>query len=135
MMRPALFLLTFFMLCNGAYGAHLYSEKTYQEQWCKAKGGQLEYKLNDKTRVDCLTNQYAVEFDFAPKWHECIGQALYYAEKTGKQATCVLIMERGERDLKYLKRLRNVAYKKGIKTFTMKTEHIICNSDINANCK
>ena len=85
--------------------------------------------------MDCLTNQYAVEFDFAPKWHECIGQALNYAEKTGKQATCVLIMERGERDLKYLKRLRNVAYKKGIKTFTMKTEHIICNSDINANCK
>lgn len=33
-------------------------------------------------------------------------------------------MERDEKDIKYLNRLRKVAYKKGIRTFTMKPEHI-----------
>ena len=84
----------------------------------------MEYQLNDKTRVDCLTNLYAVEFDFANKWAECIGQSLYYGLKTNRQPACVLIMERGEKDLKYLKRLRRVAYKKGIKTFTLKPEYL-----------
>lgn len=84
----------------------------------------MEYKLSDNTRVDCLTDTLAVEFDFANKWAECIGQSQYYSLKTNKQAACVLIMERGEKDLKYLNRLRKVAYKKGIRTFTMKPEYV-----------
>lgn len=79
----------------------------------------MEYKLKDRTRVDCLTEQYAVEVDFAKKWAECIGQALYYGERTKKYPACVLIMENGEKDIKYLRRLRYVAYKKGIRTFTI----------------
>lgn len=86
----------------------------------------MEYKLNDKTRVDCLTKDLAVEVDFAPKWAECVGQALYYGKMTNKQPACVLIMERGEKDLKYLKRLRRAAYRKGVdlKTFTIKPEAV-----------
>lgn len=122
------FLFIIFLITNSAYCAHQYSEKIYQEHWCKARGGQLEYKLNDKTRVDCLTEKYAVEFDFANKWHECIGQALYYGQKTKKTPACVLIMERGEKDLKYLKRLRYTVYNKkkipDFKTFTIKPESI-----------
>lgn len=35
-------------------------------------------------------------------------------------------MERGEKDVKYLKRLRRAAYRKGVnlRTFTMKPEHL-----------
>lgn len=103
-------------------------EKEYQELWCKAKGGQLEYILNDKTRIDCLLPNMAVEFDFAPKWHECIGQALYYGNKTNRTPACVLIMENGEKDLKYLKRLRYTVYNKKkiseFKTFTIKPEQL-----------
>lgn len=102
----------------------VYSEKTYQAQWCKSHNGIMEYRLSDNTRVDCLTDTLAVEFDFANKWAECIGQSQYYGLKTNKQSACVLIMERGEKDIKYLKRLRKVAYKKGIRTFTMKPEQI-----------
>lgn len=102
----------------------IYSEKTYQTQWCKAHNGTMEYKLSDNTRVDCLTDTLAVEFDFANKWAECIGQSQYYSLKTNKQAACVLIMERGEKDLKYLNRLCKVANKKGIRTFTMKPEYV-----------
>ena len=86
----------------------------------------MEYELSDKTRVDCLTEKYAVEVDFAPKWAECIGQALYYGKMTGKQPACVLIMERGEKDLKYLRRLRRAVYRKGLdmRTFTVKPMHV-----------
>lgn len=102
-----------------AHCKHLYSEKEYQNYWCSKHNGTLEFILNDKTRVDCITSNFAIEFDFAPKWAECIGQSQYYGIKTNRQPACVLIMENGEKDLKYLKRLRRVAYKKGIKTFTI----------------
>lgn len=95
-------------------------------QWCNQHNGIMEYTLSDKARVDCVTDTLAVEFDFANKWAECVGQALYYGRQTNKQPACVLIMENGERDLKYLYRLRKTAYKKGvnIRTFTMKPEQI-----------
>jgi len=129
MLRFFVFFISFFLISNSAYSSHQYPEKTYQEQWCKARGGQLEYKLNDKTRVDCLTDTLAVEFDFAPKWHECIGQALYYGQKTKRTPACVLIMERGEKDVKYLKRLRYAVYNKKkipeFRTFTIKPEQIL----------
>lgn len=132
-MRCVLLFILLSLTVNKSHAARLYSEATYQQQWCNAKGGQLEYRLNDNTRIDCLLPSMAVEFDYANKWSECIGQALYYGIKTNRQPACVLIMERGEKDLKYLKRLRNVAYKKGIKTFTMKPEHI-CNPSIRPDC-
>ncbi len=117
-------IVTFLLLlsANASLAAHVHPEKYYQTQWCNAKGGIMEYKLNDKTRVDCLTPTLAVEVDFAPKWAECIGQAIYYGRQTNRQAACVLIMENGEKDLKYLKRLRRAAYKKGVnlKTFTIR---------------
>lgn len=127
-MRFILLLLLFLSPVAAFAGKRIYPEKTYQEHWCKARGGQLEYTLNDKTRVDCLTEKYAVEFDFANKWHECIGQALYYGQKTNKTPACVLIMERGEKDIKYLKRLRYAVYNKKkipeFRTFTIKPEMI-----------
>jgi hypothetical protein len=55
---------------------HLYKESVYQDYWCNKRGGILEYELNDKSRVDCLLPDMAVEFDFARKRDECIGQAL-----------------------------------------------------------
>ena len=79
---------------------HLYPEKFYQQNWCKEHNGILEYKLIDDTRVDCLTKEYAVEFDFAPKWAEAIGQSLHYARMTGKKAGINLIIEDNS-DFKY----------------------------------
>ncbi len=54
--------------------------------------------LPDKARVDCVTDTHAIEFDFAKKWGESIGQALYYATILNKQAGIVLIMEKGVAD-------------------------------------
>jgi len=56
-------------------------ESYYQDIHCDNLDGIAEYKLEDRTRIDCLTNTKAIEHDFAPKWAECAGQAIYYAEK------------------------------------------------------
>jgi hypothetical protein len=67
-------------------------ERDHQIPWCQAVNGEIEHVLDDKTRVDCLTETHAIEFDFAKKWAEAIGQSLYYSAKTGKQAGIVLIV-------------------------------------------
>lgn len=108
----ALVLLTYF---SSVYAEeHLHPEKYYQKAWCDEHGGVTEYTLDDKTRVDCLTDEYAIEFDFAPKWAEAIGQALYYGLKTNRKPGVVLIMEHPEKDERYLKRIKVVAEKYSI---------------------
>ena len=51
----------------------------------------VEERLRDGTRVDIMTDKYAIEVDWAPKWAEGIGQALYYAACTDRQP-CVLLL-------------------------------------------
>ena len=56
-------------------------------------GGVAEFRLQDGSRVDCLTDTQAIEHDWGKglKPYECIGQALYYAQETGREPMCVLI--------------------------------------------
>ncbi len=77
-------------------------EKDYVNKYCT---GIIEYTLPDKTRIDCLTEEYAIEFDYAKKWAESIGQSLYYAKKTGKKPAVAIISD-GEKDLKYINRIK-----------------------------
>ena len=87
---------------------HLYKEADYQKVWCSLHNGITEYKNKDLTRVDCLTKSHAVEFDFANKWAESVGQAEYYAMMTGLRGKVVLIIE-NDNEYKYLKRVRKLA--------------------------
>lgn len=112
------FILIFLLLAGPAWAAHQRLEKDYQREWCVACGGELEHVLPDGARVDCLTDEYAIEFDFAVKWAEAIGQALYYAFMTGKRPGIVLIMEKAD-DVRYLERLLPVAELHGITVWTM----------------
>ena len=89
---------------------HLYPEKYYQNVWCKENKGIQEYKLIDDTRVDCLTKTHAVEFDFASKWAESIGQSLHYAMMTNKKAAIVLIIE-NRNDFKYYNKIKPLCVK------------------------
>ena len=115
----ALLLIIILFISIPVSAKHKHLEKDYQETWCKAHNGTMEYKLPDNTRVDCLTADYAVEFDFAPKWAESIGQSLYYANMTNLKPAVVLIMENPAKDFKYLNRLYKVSDKYGINVFTM----------------
>lgn len=113
--------LTFLLTSTNCYAKHINRESVYQEAWCNKHNGVMEYQLEDKARVDCLTKRYAVEVDFAPKWAECIGQALYYGQSTKHKSACLLIMENEEKDLKYYKRIQAVSKKHRIKIFTITT--------------
>ena len=90
---------------------HKHSEASYQMVWCKAHNGITEYKNRDYTRVDCLTKDNAVEFDFAKKWAESVGQALHYQLMTGKRGKVVLILEKQADKSTYYKRVEALAKK------------------------
>ena len=81
--------------------ARQHPEKYYQNKYCE---GQLEVVLIDKTRCDCLTDTHAIEYDFANKWAESLGQALHYSRIANKKPGIVLILEK-ETDWKHLEKL------------------------------
>jgi len=112
-------LLIFLLLITSLQAKHLHKESYYQKIVCNKMNGQIEYRLEDKSRVDCLTSTYAIEFDFANKWAESIGQSLYYKAMTNKKSGVVLIMENGAKDIKYLKRLNKVAIEYNITVWTI----------------
>jgi hypothetical protein len=85
--------------------AHEHVEKWYQQRWCAQNGGEEEVILADTTRIDCLTEKHAIEFDFGSKWAESLGQALHYGALTGKRAGIVLILE-NPGDKKFVGRLK-----------------------------
>lgn len=104
----ALFLL---FVCSDAMSKKLHPEKYYQNIKCDELDGVTEYTLSDRTRIDCLTDIYAIEFDFADKWAESVGQALYYALKTNRRPGIALILENPTRDMKYAHHLADIAAK------------------------
>ena len=127
------FIITFLLMATGIYyfglnyvPKKLYEtqimkpnqvEAYYQNEWCTADFGIKEAILWDMTRVDCMTKDYAIEFDFAKKWAESIGQALYYSKLTGKAPAVVLILT-SPTDYRYVKRIERLD--NGIKLFLIK---------------
>ncbi len=105
--------VVFFVLWSG--WANAIPEKYYQKIACN---GVREYRLDDGSRVDCLTKDYAIEYDFASKWAEAIGQALYYAEKTGKKPAIVLILK-NEKQKKHLPKAEMLCKKYNIELGVM----------------
>ena len=94
-----------------------HKEKYYQTQLCNELDGVMEQRLLDRTRVDCLTDEYAIEVDFAKKWAEGVGQSLYYAEMTEKKPAVGLIIRDTKKDKRHMKRLKVLADKYGITIF------------------
>lgn len=88
-------------------------ESWYQNLWCEKRFGSTEIVMPDNSRCDCVINDqdsklnYAIEFDFANKWAEAIGQSLLYSFHTGYKPGIVLILEQ-ESDYAYYLRLTNV---------------------------
>ena len=103
MQKLKILFIVIFIICaaQNSYAKRLHRESYYQELNCT---GETEFRLPDATRVDCLTEEYATEFDFANKWAEAIGQALHYGRMTGKKPAIALIMEK-ESDEKYYQRI------------------------------
>lgn len=111
--------LILFLLSSFVFAKHLYPEKYYQDIWCKEQKGQSEVKLIDDTRIDCLTKTHAIEFDFASKWAEAIGQSLHYSNMTKRNAGIVLIIEKSD-DYKYFNKIKPLCEKHQITLWEMK---------------
>ena len=127
------FVITFLMMATGIYyyGLNYVPQKWYEtqtmmpnqneayyvNQWCTSDFGRKEAILWDMTRVDCLAKDYAIEFDFAKKWAESIGQSLYYSKMTGKKPAVVLILT-SLTDYKFVKRVERLD--NGVKVFLIK---------------
>ena len=94
-------MLALFM-CFKANASRIKHEKYYQERHCNSLNGSVEYVIPKQRRVDCFTEKYAIEYDFANKIYECLSQARYYGKITGKIPVCALIMEDKMRDKRFL---------------------------------
>lgn len=116
MIRLILVLAIPLLFANCSQGSNKYYEKYYQTVLCNELGGEMEHVLEDRTRVDCLTDEYAIEVDFAKKWAEGIGQSLYYAHMTGKKPAIGFIINK-EKDERYIKRLNTIAKEYKIKIY------------------
>lgn len=103
-MKIIIFIGCFFIL--NVYG----SENTINNQWCKKMNGIPQFTTKDRTYVDCLTDEYAVETEYDYNWKEAIGQSLHYAETTNKQAA-ILFIKRKETKKDYLSELNRVITK------------------------
>ena len=120
MKKVSIILLTLLIFSLPVQAKRMYNEAYYQELWCSEQKGQMEYVLPDFTRVDCLTEDHAIEFDFANKWAESIGQALHYGMMTGKKPGIVLIIEKPKQFV-YYNRIVPLCEKYGITLWTMKS--------------
>ena len=106
-------LITFILLSASVFSQTRQREKYYQDKFAEVIKGTTEFVLEDKTRVDIITETHAIEVDFAEKWAESIGQSLYYGEMSGKKAGVLLVIK-GREDERYLDRLIPIAVKHGI---------------------
>lgn len=101
------------IVCSNAFAKkHVFYERYYQSNTCTSKyfknpKRESRPTLDVRLRVDCMTDRYAIEYDFARKRSEAIGQSLEYAYLTGKRAGIVLIVET-RKDRISLARLRRL---------------------------
>lgn len=96
----------FIVLLLGLYNslnAQTY-EKDYQQLIQQQMGGQVEVAV-PSGRIDLLTEEYAIEIEFANKWKQSIGQALWYGLQTTKTPGIILIKRDGSADNKYVVQL------------------------------
>lgn len=99
-------LLILFVLNNISFAFRLHPESWYQENVATKWKAQTEVKVANG-RVDIVGKNYATEVEFADKWKEAIGQALWYAMQTNKQPGIVIICETPEDNIHAI-RLRSV---------------------------
>jgi len=82
-----------------------YSEKEISDYIQSLIGGEREVSVKSG-RIDLVHNDVAFEIDWANKWKESIGQALWYAQQSNKKPGIILILKK-ESDYKYFLQLNS----------------------------
>lgn len=98
------------------------SEAEHAEALAEKYGAALEVVQWDKTRIDFVTDDYVIEIDFAYKWAEAIGQALYYAiaDPSDRLPAIVLLVDKGQD--RFAHRCQAVCAAHGIKLFVERVQ-------------
>ena len=126
-MKKIILLLFFFIVTSSSQA--LEKEKYYSDKFCEEMSGQADYTLQDKSRVDCLTETHAFEVDWADgmKVYEAIGQSLYYSSQTGKLPG-ILLLIRKDNSEKHIRKIKEV-----ISAFNLPIELVIIDLTTNNN--
>ena len=112
-------IVTFLCLLCLTLPAHAgkHKEKWYVDNYCKQQfNGFAEYHVPNGKRIDCMTEQYAIEFGFIAHAYEDIGQSLVYAHKTRKLPGIVFILTK-KTDYEALNDIMPVCKKYNIKVW------------------
>jgi len=102
-------------------------EAAYVEHFC---GGIVEYRLNDGTRVDCLSPEAAFEYDFSYKWAEAIGQSMHYSNKTGRAPGIVLITNGTSASARHIDHVCSVIERWCLKTVVYSVERVYTENEL-----
>ena len=118
-LRKSIAIISCLLLSGNAIAVE--NEDYYNRIFCEDMGGQAEYVLPDRSRVDCLTSTHAFEADWAQglKVYESIGQALYYSAETRKQPGILLLIKKNNSE-KYIRKVKRV-----IETFNLPIKLIV----------
>lgn len=95
--------LTLFLLLLAFTGAGQQYEKDYIALIQQQLGGQMEVTLTGG-RADIVNDTHAIEVEFANKWKNAIGQALWYGLQKNLQPGIVLVL-RESSDFTYAQQL------------------------------
>lgn len=104
-------------------------ESLSEVEWCERLATDLgcdletgvEVRLSTGTRVDLMNEKYAIECDWASKWAEGCGQALYYAICTNRKAGLLLLLKSSD-DKRFVERAAVVAGRHGIAIWVYNTD-------------
>jgi len=96
-------------------------EVAWSKWLAEQMGGEAEYRLPCKSRVDILTTTLAIEVDWVKKWPEAFGQAIYYGVITNRPAAVLLLLRGKLTEDRYLERARQVGARLNVSVFTWMT--------------
>jgi len=93
-MRPWIATLFLLIIGLGPTPSDAHDESIWQRRYCE--GMQIDVHLPSGGEVDCLSDKFAIEVDWAAKWAESVGQSLYYADATHRKPGIILLCESSE---------------------------------------
>lgn len=104
------------LLFGPAAASNNYDENHFNVLIAKEIGGKAEVTTKYSRRIDIVTRTTAWETDWLPKaWSEGVGQALTYAELTGKNAGIIVLIDVSKKvNSNHVKLVKLMAKKYGI---------------------
>jgi len=114
-MRRLQLLALLVVLCSPffVYGSELEEARRLAPKY----HAKTEVVLSDGSRVDLLSDKYAIEVDWAPKWAESIGQSVHYGLLTDRKPAVLLLLKDPVKEWPELVRAARVCGHLGIMMF------------------